>query len=122
MKSPSSLTPRPVLGNGLLLLAGSVAVLSVGAPRVEAGCPVPARIEAQLAEAGLERAARTARFSTALPQKLYRKAGKNVGEVVTSRDGKKIYMLDITRSHIVVMTEKAGEPKTASLEKAPAKG
>ena len=89
MKSPSSLTPPRVLGNGLLLLAGSLAALSVCAPRVEAGCPVPARIEAQLAEAGLERAARTARFSTAPPQKLYRKAGKNVGEVVTSRDGKK---------------------------------
>jgi sugar lactone lactonase YvrE len=33
----------------------------------------------------------------------------------TSPDGKTIYMLDITRSHIVVMTEKTSEPKTASL-------
>jgi hypothetical protein len=31
-----------------------------------------------------------------------------------SRDGKNVYMLDITRSHIVVMTEKTADPTTAA--------
>jgi hypothetical protein len=59
------------------------------APGAEVGCPVPETIEADLGAAGLERSARTARFSTPPPKKLYRKAADRVGEVVTDRDGKK---------------------------------
>lgn len=81
--------PHRLPGNGALLLAGLVATLSGSAPRAEAGCPVPEQIQAQLAGAGLERGARTARFSEPPPRKLYEKAGKDTGEVVTRRHGKK---------------------------------
>jgi hypothetical protein len=55
----------------------------------EAACPGPEQIQAALAGAGLERSSRTARFSTPPPMKLYEKASRKPGKVVTERDGKK---------------------------------
>jgi len=75
--------------SGLLGLAAVVAVLSLVPPGAEGGCPAPDEVRSQLAGAGLERAARTARFSTPPPRKLYDKAAKSIGELVTDRDGQK---------------------------------
>ena len=89
MSTPSKTVALSSPGAFGLLIAGLVATLSGAAPRAEAGCPAPGKIQAQLAGAGLERAARTARFSTPVPTELHEKAGRAVGEVITSRDGKK---------------------------------
>ena len=66
-----------------------VALLSLAPPAAQGGCPAPDEVRAQLAAAGLERAARTVRFSTPPPRKLYDKAAGQVGELVTDRDGQK---------------------------------
>jgi hypothetical protein len=52
-------------------------------------CPAAEEIRARIADAGVERAARTARFSTPPPRKLYEKAAGRVGEVIVDKDGKK---------------------------------
>ena len=80
--------PRPAVSAGALSFA-VLAFVVLAAPPVEGGCPVPDDVRAQLEAAGLERAARTTRFSTPPPRKLYGKAARSVGEVVTSRDGQK---------------------------------
>ena len=73
----------------LLGLGAAVALLSLAPPEAEGGCPAPDEVRAQLASAGLERAARTTRFSTPPPRKLYDEAAGQVGELVTDRDGQK---------------------------------
>jgi hypothetical protein len=66
-----------------------VALLSAAPPAAHGGCPAPDEVQAQIADAGLERASRTARFSTPPPRKLYDKAAGQVGELVIDRDGQK---------------------------------
>ena len=73
---------------GVVCFLAWVVVSSFAIPG-EAACPVPEQIEARLAEVGLERASRTARFSVPPPHVLYQKASKKQGKVHTDRDGKK---------------------------------
>lgn len=61
-----------------------------GAGTAEPGtCPSPDEIQSRLDGLGLERAARTARFSEPPPTKLYRKAARDVGRLEVDRDGGK---------------------------------
>ena len=55
----------------------------------EGSCPTPDEILSRLAELGLERAARTARFSIPPPFELYRRASRKPGHLVVDRDGGK---------------------------------
>ena len=71
---------------GLVMVA---ALLSLVPSRVQGGCPATDEIRTRIAGAGLERAARTARFSTPPPRELYDEAAGQVGELVTDRDGPK---------------------------------
>ena len=75
---------------GPLAFGGLLAVLLAAAPSIAAAsCPAPDDVEARLAEIGLERAARTTRFSTPPPRKLYVQAAGDAGTLFTLRDGKK---------------------------------
>jgi hypothetical protein len=65
-----------------------VAVLGA-VPVTVASCPTPDQIQSRLGELGLERAARTARFSEPPPLELYRKASRKVGELQVDREGGK---------------------------------
>jgi hypothetical protein len=75
------------LSAGAIALA--VALLSAAPSASQGGCPAPDAVRALLAESGLERAARTARFSTPPPRRLYDEAAGRVGELVTDRVGSK---------------------------------
>jgi hypothetical protein len=88
MLARARLDPR--LSAGPLAFCG-VAVLLATAPPAARGssCPAAEEIHARLSELELERAARTARFSTPPPSKLYGKAARKVGKVFIDRDGKK---------------------------------
>ncbi len=66
-----------------------LALLSPAPSAAEGGCPAPDAVRSQLADAGLERAARTARFSTPPPRNLYDEAAGQVGKLFTDRDGQK---------------------------------
>ena len=55
-------------------------------PFAAASCPAAAEIQSRLGELGLERAARTARFSEPPPLELYRKASRKVGTLEVDRD------------------------------------
>jgi hypothetical protein len=81
-----------------------LAVLLVPARGAVAGeCPAPDAIRARLADAGLERAARTARFSTPPPRKLYEKAAGRVGELVVDRDGDKGFGVAVLELPVAVL-------------------
>jgi len=67
------------------LLVAALAVVSVA----EGSCPAADEIQSRLGELGLERAARTARFSEPPPVELYRKASRKVGKLEVDRDGGK---------------------------------
>jgi hypothetical protein len=77
------------LSAGAIGLPLVVALSSAAPPAAQGACPAPDEVRAQIADAGLERAARTARFSTPPPRKLYDKAAGQVGELVIDRDGQK---------------------------------
>ena len=77
------------LSVGAIAMPLVVALLSAGPSAAQGGCPSPDEVRAQIADAGLERAARTARFSTPPPRNLYEKAAGQVGELVIDRDGQK---------------------------------
>ena len=87
--APKTRRPRFTRFSDALGLGAIAVLLVLAPPAADAGCPAPDEIRAQIAGAGLERSARTARFSTLPPRKLYDKAAKSVGELVTSRDGQK---------------------------------
>jgi len=53
------------------------------------GCPPADEILSRLEHAGLERAARTTRFSEPLPAELYRQAARSIGQLQVERDGGK---------------------------------
>ncbi len=88
MRRPSQID-RPFTA-GLPAFGGLLAVLLAAAPpTAAASCPTSDDIAARLAQSGLERAARTTRFSTPPPRTLYGLAAGHVGRLFTHRDGKK---------------------------------
>ena len=65
---------------------GLMVALLGAVPFAAASCPAAAEIQSRLGELGLERAARTARFSEPPPLELYRKASRKVGTLEVDRD------------------------------------
>jgi hypothetical protein len=91
--APAVTRPWPTL---LSFAAVAAVALVAAAPSALGGCPAADLIRSQIADAGLERAARTARFSTPPPWKLYDEAAGKVGELVVERDGQKGFGVVVT--------------------------
>lgn len=66
-----------------------MSLLTLSAATADEGCPAPDEIQSRLGKLGLDRAARTVRFSNPLPVDLYGKASRKVGELQVDRDGGK---------------------------------
>lgn len=91
------------LSVGAIGMSMVLALLSAAPSAAQGGCPAPDEVRAQLADAGLERAARTARFSTPPPRKLYAEAAARVGELVTDRDGSKGFGVIVAKLPVEVL-------------------
>jgi hypothetical protein len=91
--APAVTRPWPAL---LSFAAVAAVALVAAAPSALGGCPAADLIRSRIADGGLERAARTARFSTPPPWELYDEAAGKVGELVVERDGQKGFGVVVT--------------------------
>ena len=88
--NPCAITSQRVMKRAVATATVGLIVALLGAvPVAAASCPAAAEIQSRLGELGLERAARTARFSEPPPLELYRKAARKVGELQVDREGGK---------------------------------
>ena len=88
--NPYAITSQRLLKRVVATATVGLMVALLGAvPVAAASCPAAAEIQSRLGELGLERAARTARFSEPPLLELYGTASRKVGELQVDREGGK---------------------------------